>query len=45
MGLLNLTASLTKAGVDHSILWSEDFTDDLGGRRSADLARDRQARP
>ena len=28
VGLLNLTASLTKAGVDHSILWSEDFTDD-----------------
>jgi L-fucose isomerase-like protein len=28
VGLLNLTASLTKAGVPHSILWSEDFTDD-----------------
>ena len=28
VGLLNLTASLTKAGVRHSILWSEDFTDD-----------------
>jgi hypothetical protein len=28
VGLLNLTASLTKAGVDHSTLWSEDFTDD-----------------
>jgi hypothetical protein len=28
VGLLNLTASLTKAGVDHSILWSEDFTDE-----------------
>ncbi len=28
VGLLGLTASLTKAGVDHSILWSEDFTDD-----------------
>jgi hypothetical protein len=28
VGLLNLTASLTKAGVEHSILWSEDFTDD-----------------
>jgi hypothetical protein len=27
VGLLNLTASLTKAGVEHSILWSEDFTD------------------
>jgi hypothetical protein len=28
VGLLNLTASLTKAGVRHSALWSEDFTDD-----------------
>ncbi|WP_377645292.1 fucose isomerase [Oryzobacter terrae] len=28
VGLLNLTASLTKAGVPHSVLWSEDFTDD-----------------
>ena len=28
VGLLNLTASLTKAGVEHSILWSEDFTDE-----------------
>ena len=28
VGLLNLTASLTKAGVPHSILWSEDFTDE-----------------
>ena len=28
VGLLNLTASLTKAGVAHSILWSADFTDD-----------------
>ena len=27
VGLLNLTASLTKAGIRHSILWSEDFTD------------------
>ena len=27
VGLLNLTASLTKAGVDHSILWSRDFRD------------------
>ncbi|GAA4249241.1 fucose isomerase [Dactylosporangium darangshiense] len=27
VGLLNLTASLTKAGVHHSALWSEDFTD------------------
>ncbi|MCR8670069.1 fucose isomerase [Agrococcus sp. HG114] len=28
VGLLNLTASLTKAGIAHSILWSEDFTDE-----------------
>jgi hypothetical protein len=27
VGLLGLTASLTKAGVPHSTLWSEDFTD------------------
>lgn len=35
VGLLNLTASLTKAGVAHSALWSEDFTDDwaVGGLR------------
>lgn len=29
VGLLNLNASLTKAGVDYSTLWSEDFTDDF----------------
>jgi hypothetical protein len=28
VGLLNLTASLTKAGKLHSTLWSKDFTDD-----------------
>ena len=28
VGLLNLTASLTKAGIAHSSLWSEDFTDE-----------------
>lgn len=28
VGLLNLTASLTKAGIEHSLLWSEDFTDE-----------------
>lgn len=28
VGLLGLTASLTKAGVDHSALWSVDFTDE-----------------
>lgn len=29
VGLLNLNASLTKAGVAYSTLWSEDFTDDF----------------
>jgi len=35
VGLLNLNASLTKAGVTYSSLWSEDFTDELflGGLR------------
>jgi L-fucose isomerase-like protein len=35
VGLLNLTASLTKAGVPYSSLWSHDFTDAwaLGGLR------------
>jgi hypothetical protein len=28
VGLLNLTASLTKAGIPHSTLWSKDFTDE-----------------
>ena len=28
VGLLNLTASLTKAGVKYSALWSKDFTDE-----------------
>ena len=28
VGLLNLTASLTKAAVEHATLWSKDFTDD-----------------
>ena len=28
VGLLNLTGSLTKAGIAHSALWSKDFTDD-----------------
>src|SRR5437870_9298580 len=27
VGMLNLNASLTKAGVDYSTLWSDDFTD------------------
>jgi len=29
VGMLNLNASLTKAGVKYSTLWSEDFTDDF----------------
>jgi L-fucose isomerase, C-terminal domain len=35
VGLLNLNASLTKAGVKYSTLWSEDFTDEpfLAGLR------------
>jgi len=35
VGLLNLNGSLTKAGVNYSTLWSEDFSDDffLGGLR------------
>src|SRR5207249_10944508 len=34
VGMLNLNASLTKAGVTYSTLWSEDFTDEffLAGR-------------
>ncbi len=28
VGLLNLAASLTKAGTPYSVLWSEDFTDE-----------------
>jgi len=36
VGMLNLNACLTKAGVKYSTLWSEDFTDDffLQGLRS-----------
>ena len=29
VGMLNLNASMTKAGVKYSTLWSEDFTDDF----------------
>lgn len=29
VGLLNLNASLTKAGIEYSTIWSEDFTDDF----------------
>ena len=36
VGMLNLNGSLTKAGIEYSTLWSEDFTDDffLQGLRS-----------
>ncbi|MDH2414307.1 hypothetical protein [Nocardioides sp. CER19] len=33
VGLLNLTASMTKAGIPHSTLWSKDFTDDWAVER------------
>src|SRR4051812_38457441 len=33
VGLLNLTASMTKAGIAHSTLWSKDFTDDWAVER------------
>lgn len=29
VGMLNLNGSLTKAGVEYSTIWSEDFTDEL----------------
>ncbi|QOJ01947.1 MAG: fucose isomerase [Phycisphaeraceae bacterium] len=32
VGLLNLRASLTKAGVEHSVIWSEDFAGKPGRR-------------
>src|SRR5688572_20250400 len=32
VGMLNLNGSLTKAGVDYSTIWSEDFTDDFFNR-------------
>ncbi|KHL13185.1 hypothetical protein CLV56_3210 [Mumia flava] len=39
VGLLNLTASLTKAGVAYSALWSEDFTDDWARTRLGEWLR------
>lgn len=33
VGLLNLAGSMTKAGIDYSVLWSEDFTDDWSRER------------
>ena len=38
VGMLNLNASLTKAGVAYSTLWSEDFTDEFFLSRPAPLA-------
>ncbi len=35
VGMLNLNASLTKAGVAYSTLWSENFTDEVLPRRPA----------
>ncbi|CAN5542309.1 hypothetical protein BH24CHL9_BH24CHL9_15090 [soil metagenome] len=32
VGLLNLNASMTKAGIAYSTIWSEDFTDDFARR-------------
>src|SRR5258705_9602616 len=36
VGLLNLNGSLTKAGVEHSTLWSEQFEDDYFTSRLQD---------
>ena len=36
VGLLNLTASLTKMGTPYSALWSEDFTDDWARTKLAE---------
>ena len=38
-------AELTKAGVRHSTLWSEDFTDDWAARQPRGVARDGHASP
>ena len=45
VGMLNLNASLTKAGVKYSTLWSENFTDDFALSRTQMLARDRPGQP
>ena len=36
VGLLNLTGSMTKMGVEHSALWSKDFTDDWARTKLAE---------
>ncbi len=55
VGMLNLNGSLTKAGVEYSTLWSEDFTDDYftsrlekwlrDGRCSHDTSHARRLKP
>ena len=42
VGLLNLNASLTKAGVKYSTLWSETFTDGFFKGRTGGVADDRR---
>ncbi len=54
VGLLNLNGSLTKAGIDYSTIWSDDFTDDFarvaigewlrGGRIRHDVSHARPLR-
>ena len=39
VGMLNLNGSLTKAGVEYSTLWSEDFTDEYFRSRLHDWLR------
>ena len=43
VGMLNLNGSLTKAGVEYSTLWSEDFTDDAFRAIAQALAEQGQA--
>lgn len=42
VGLLNLNASLTKAGVPYSTIWSEDFRDELARRALHEWATTRR---
>ena len=39
VGMLNLNGSLTKAGIEYSTLWSDDFTDEYFDVRLADWLR------
>ena len=43
VGMLNLNASMTKAGIAYSTLWSEDFTDEFFLSGSAPVAGGRDA--